>query len=74
MMKQFLNCIAALGLVLWGVLARAQEQAENLVVEPTVSPIWTVVFVAMVLGLIVWFVIAMLRAESKRKAEQRESA
>jgi len=70
-MKKFAGWMAAPVAALWSVAVRAQEQAQaaEAVVEG-VSPIWAGVFVAMVLGLIAWFVVALVRAENKRKAEQ----
>lgn len=72
-MKKIAGWIAAAAATFWTVAASAQEQTPAPVIEGAVSPVWVGVFLALVLGLIVWFVIAMIRAESKRKTEQ-ESA
>lgn len=73
MMKKIAGWMAAPAAVLWSLAAWAQEQAQAPAIEEGVSPVWAGVFVALVLGLIVWFVIAMMRAESKRKAEQKSA-
>lgn len=72
-MKKIAEWMAAPAAVLWSMAARAQEQAQAPAIEAGVSPVWAGVFVALVLGLIVWFVIAMVRAESKRKAEEKSA-
>jgi hypothetical protein len=72
-MKKIAGWMAAPAAALWWVAARAQEEVQAPVIEEGVHPMWAGVFVALVLGLIVWFVIAMVRAESKRKAEQKSA-
>ena len=74
-MKKIAEWMAAPAAAVWSLAARAQEQAQTQapVIEGGVSPVWAGVFVALVLGIIVWFAIAVLRAESKRKAEQKSA-
>lgn len=69
-MKKRIGWAAACAAVIGATAALAQSQAQ-VEVEATASPVWAAVFVGMVVALGVWFVIAMLRAENKRKAEQK---
>ena len=68
-MKAIWNAVFAL-LACLPLFARASEEAANLAPEPTVSVVWVGVFVALFVGLCVWFVIAMFRAERKNKAAE----
>ena len=72
-MKKLFSFLAATWLVLLASASRASEQGANTAPEPTVSGVWAVVFVAMFLGLCVWFFVAILRNERKAKAAQNDA-
>ena len=67
-MKKVLSYLAATLLAFAALAGRASEQAGNLEPEPTVGVVWVGVFVALFVGLCVWFFIALLRNERKTKA------
>lgn len=71
-MKAIWNVVIALCFTGLSLLGHASEQAGNLAPEPTVSVVWVGVFVALFVGLCVWFVIAMIRAERKNKAAENK--
>lgn len=72
-MKKIAGWMAAPAAMVSAWTAHAQDQAQAAVAAGGTSPIYAGVFAAMVIGLIVWFVVALLRAESKRKAQQESS-
>ena len=72
-MKAIWNTVLALGFAGLPLLGRASDQAGNLAPEPTVGVVWVGVFVALFIGLCLWFVIAMIRSERKNKAAENEA-
>jgi hypothetical protein len=71
-MKAIWNAVLALWLACLPLFARASEQAAELAPEPTVSVVWVGVFVALFVGMCVWFLIAMVRADRKNKAAENK--
>ena len=66
-MKKLLKYLAASCFMLAALASHASEQAGNLAPEPTVGIVWVGVFVAMFVGLCVWFFVAMIRHDRKTK-------
>lgn len=73
-MKKIAGWMAASAASLWAAAALAQEQSQAPAIEGAVSPVWAGVFVALMLGLIVWFALAVVRNENKRKAAEGKSS
>lgn len=73
-MNKITGWMAASAAALWTAAAQAQGQAQTPAIEGGASPIFAGVFAAMMLGLVVWFVVAMVRAENKRKTAGQNSA
>ena len=69
-MKKIANYLAATLFALVAIAAQAQEGAANLAPEPTVGVVWIGVFVALFVGLCIWFFVALLRNERKTKAAE----